>query len=195
MPPPTALPWWVHYVNASRWHSHRLHSTKNAQMTVHTTIRASDMPAMSATSPQQPLITTINDKWGLETHLEPSLLREQSHSYVLTWCHIVTYWFWLPWLPPRMSIPTGYGPCPTTNINFELNQPPVLTWPDQLTLTDQQLTWFEWHWPPDIWQLTTDLQHGKEQYVQALGNSSQIMMPGNSELAFLPSRRTCWRYF
>ena len=47
---------------------------KNTQMMVHTIVWASDMPTTSATSPRRPLITTINDEWGLETHLEPSCM-------------------------------------------------------------------------------------------------------------------------
>ena len=31
---------------------------------------------------------------------------ESNLSHVLTLCHIVTYRFWLPWLPPQTSIPT-----------------------------------------------------------------------------------------
>ena len=71
MPPPTALPWWVDHINVSRQHSR---STKNAQTMFHTIIWASDMPTTSATSPRWPLITTIDDEWGLETHLEPSCM-------------------------------------------------------------------------------------------------------------------------
>ena len=111
---------------------------------------------------------------------------------------LVMYQLWLPWLPPRTSIPTGYGPCPTSNINFKLNRPPDLTWLDRPTLTDRQLTRFEWHWPPDIWHLTPD--NWFTTWERMIHTSSwkfqpRITMPGNSELAFLPSRRTCWRRF
>ena len=47
---------------------------KNAQTTVHTIVWASDMPTTSAMSPWRPLITTIDNEWGLETHLEPSCM-------------------------------------------------------------------------------------------------------------------------
>ena len=107
---------------------------------------------------------------------------------------VVTYQFWLPWLPPQTSIPTGYGPCPTSNINFKLNRPPDLTWPDWPTLTNQH--WPTDNWPDlnntdpltsDTWHLTTDLRHGKEWYIQALRNSSpELWCLGIQNLHFCP---------
>ena len=44
---------------------------KNAQKMVHTVVWSSDMPSMSAMTPQ---ITTINNNWGLKTCLKPSCM-------------------------------------------------------------------------------------------------------------------------
>ena len=95
-----------------------------------------------------------------------------------------------------------WAPPYTTNINFELNQPPDLTWPDQPTLTNRQLTQFEQHWPPDIWHLTPD--NWFTTWERTICTSSwkfqpQITMPGNSELVTkffnlcLLSRLFCYR--